>query len=100
MRSIRAMASTGLLILAFSVAVAAPAGAETLRFSEGGQPIASGYLEGEEAHGVIHCQPVAEIIGGSPKGSAPGVVVINPTGSRLGAPQNGPCEEIYGIFGG
>jgi hypothetical protein len=86
----------GLMVLAVT---AAPAGAQTIRFTEGGQPVASGYLEGEEAHGVIHCPAVASL-NGAPSGSAPGVVVINPNGVRLGGPRGGVCEEIAEVFGG
>lgn len=99
MRKYRKALSILLAVFALAALTAVPAGAETIRFSERGQPAASGYLQGEEAHGVIHCQPVAELfIGETPQGGAPGVVVINPTGSRLGAPEGGTCEVIYGIF--
>jgi hypothetical protein len=86
----------GLMVLAVT---AAPAGAQTIRLTEGGQPVASGYLEGAEAHGVIHCPAVASFYG-APRGSAPGVVVVNPNGVRLGGPSGGGCEEIAEAFGG
>ena len=102
MRKFRNAMSLALAVFAVAAFMAAPASGETLRFSEEpGQPLASGKLEGEEAHGVIHCQPVAELfLGETPNGGAPGVVVINPTGTRLGAPRGGTCEVIYGVFGG
>jgi len=90
----------GLLVLAVSVGFTASAGAETIRVGEGGQPVASGYLEGEEAHGVLHCPAVAKLFNGALSGSAPGVVVINPNGTRLGGPKGGVCEEIAKAFGG
>jgi hypothetical protein len=90
-----------LAVGALAAFAAAPAGAETIRSEEKGQPIASGKVEGENAHGVIHCQAVAEAFMGSPKGSAPGVVVINPNGKVfLGGPSGGICEEITEIFAG
>lgn len=90
----------GLMVLAVTAVAAAPAGAETILFTEGGQPVASGYLQGEEAHGVIHCPAVASLFMGAPNGSAPGVVVINPNGVRLGGPKGGVCEEVAEAFGG
>jgi hypothetical protein len=90
----------GLAVTALVLGFAAPAGAQTIRFTEGGQPVASGQVEGEEAHGVIHCPAAAEFFSGAPKGSAPGVVVISPVGTRLGAPKGGTCEEISEVFGG
>lgn len=92
----------GLMVLAVTAVAAAPAGAQTIRFTEGGgQPFASGYVEGGEgAHGVIHCPAVAAAFNGAPNGSAPGVVVINPNGIRLGGPRGGICEEIAEAFGG
>lgn len=100
MRKFRKAMSLFLTLGALAAFAAAPAGAETLRFEEKGQPVASGKIEGENAHGVIHCQAVAEAFMGSPKGSAPGVVVINPNDTFLGGPRGGICEEIAEIFGG
>lgn len=99
---VRNVASLALAVFAVAAFMASPASGETLRFNENpGQPVASGNLEGEEAHGVIHCQPIAELfLGETPHGGAPGVVVINPNGSYLGAPRGGTCETIYQVFGG
>ncbi|HET9676042.1 MAG TPA: hypothetical protein VFP21_00895 [Solirubrobacterales bacterium] len=89
-----------LALSALAAFVAAPAGAETLRLGEEkGQPLASGQVEGLDAHGAIHCQAVAEFfIGPVPKGGAPGVVVISPQGVHLGGPKGGICEGIAAAF--
>lgn len=102
MRRFRYAVSLALAVLAVTAFMASSASAQTLRFSEEpGQPVASGQLEGEEAHGVIHCQTAAELfIGETPKGGAPGVVVINPDGTHLGGPRGGTCELISEVFGG
>lgn len=100
MRKLRYVISIALAIVSIAALTASPASGDTLRFSEGaGQPAVSGHLEGEGAHGAIHCQPVAEaFLGETQKAGAPGVVVINPTGTYLGAPRGGTCELIYGSF--
>jgi len=102
MRKSRNVISIAMAIVSIAGLTASSASGETLRFSEGpGQPVASGQLKGEGAHGAIHCQPVAEaFLGETPKGGAPGVVVINPTGAYLGAPRGGTCELIFGMFTG
>jgi len=98
LRKFRKVTSLLLAVFALAALAAVPAGAETIRFSETGRPLASGHFQGDE-HGVLHCQPVAELfIGETPQGGAPGVVVINPTHSLLGAPRGGTCEEIYEVF--
>lgn len=99
MSRIRKALALGLTASAFVVAIASPAGADTIRFSESGQPLVSGYLRGEEIHGVLHCQAAADFLGLGSGGSAPGVVGINPTGTFLGAPKGGTCEAIYEIGG-
>lgn len=99
MRTVRCLISIGLAMLAISAFMAGTAGAETLRFSKTGQPIASGIIESEEQHGAIHCQAIAELLGETPKGGAPGVVVITPNGIRVSAPAGGECEAIGEIFG-
>lgn len=86
-------------VFAIAAVLAVPASAETLRFSEGGQPIASGKLSGGEEHGAIHCQAVSDVLGSGSK--APGSVVITGNGKYvLGAPRGGECEVIYEIFAG
>ncbi len=82
---IRKSLATVVAILSLAALVAAPASAE--RFPESpGQPALSGYFAGEEAHGVIHCQPLAELFGGGPyaPGTYPGVVVVNPNRTVFG----------------
>lgn len=86
-------------VFAIGAVLAAPASADTLRFSETGQPVVSGQLEGGEAHGAIHCQAVSDALGTGSK--APGAVVLTGNGKLvLGAPRGGECEVIYEIFGG
>ena len=85
--------------LAISLAaLSGPAGAERLpEPGTPGQPLASGQLSGSEAHGVIHCQAVAELfIDPSLKpGSAPGGIVITPNGPVFGGPRDGLCAQLY-----
>jgi hypothetical protein len=94
------MAVTAMVVMAL-VVTAAPAGADQVHFGEGpGQPVISGELHGEQQHGVIHCQPLANLV--APEAgphSSPGVIVVTPAEKWiLGAPAGGGCEEIYGFF--
>lgn len=89
-----------LAALALMAAAASPASADVLRPAESGEPVLSGKLHGEEEHGVIHCRPIAEIIGQDPQ-TATGVIVVRP-GERwlLAAPNGGGCEAIFEGLGG
>lgn len=71
------------------------------KYSEGhGQPILSGDLHSEAAHGVVHCQPIGESLGSS-KAESAGVIVVNPNQTHVAAPAGGTCEQIYAVlFGG
>lgn len=99
MRFKKLMAVMALTVLALVVS-AAPAGADQFGFEGPGQPVVSGQLHSEPQHGVIHCQPIANLI--APEAgphSSPGVIVVTPHETRiLGAPAGGGCEEIYAIF--
>jgi hypothetical protein len=67
-----------LAVTALLAVAASPASAH--RSPEGpGQPILSGELE---THGVVHCQPVMEVIVGGeiPPGTFPGSIVVTPKG--------------------
>jgi hypothetical protein len=87
-----------LVALALAATVASPASADAVRFSEGGAPIITGKIHGEDEHGVLHCRAVAEFIGESTKGAS-GVAVVRP-GERwlLAAPKGGFCEEVFEVF--
>lgn len=67
-----------------------------------GQPLLSGDLSGDNAHGVIHCQPAVELFvdPNLPPGSAPGGIIVTPNGIRLGAPSDGLCAQLYSAFTG
>lgn len=99
---IRKLAVVMALIVACICGSGASALAETLPGTSPGAPLASGQLDGLNAHGAIHCQTAAEIFADPTlaPGSAPGVVVITPQGPRLGAPRGGLCAEIYTVFTG
>jgi hypothetical protein len=68
----------------------------------GGQPLASGQLFGEDAHGAIHCQAVARLFVDPDvaPGTAPGAIVITPNGPQFGGPREGLCAQFYTVFTG
>lgn len=87
-----------LAALTLAVMVASSASADSLSFTEEpGQPALSGKLHGEEWHGVLHCQPVTELVlGETPPGGSPGVIAVTPgEKTHLGAPDRGECAVIY-----
>jgi hypothetical protein len=79
------------LTLALMAAGVSSAGAEQLRVGEGpGQPVISGDLTGENTHGVIHCQPLVDLL--LPGVKAPGVIVVHTDGVWHPV---GPCAKGF-----
>lgn len=97
------MLASSVVVLALLTALSGPAIGQVIPNPTGpGQPLASGQLFGDNAHGAIHCQVVADLFidPALPPGSAPGSVVITPNGPVYGGPNDGLCAQVYTAFTG
>jgi len=87
-----------LAVTAFACAFTAPAMGDALG-GKPGQPVVSGNATGAMQ---LHCQSAAEVFLGAdlPAGTAPGVIVLLPSGKyKVTGPPNGVCEEIAAQLG-
>jgi hypothetical protein len=92
------MVSTALALMVTGVSTAS---AEQVGPEGPSQPLLSGDINGEEPHGVLHCQTISAILAPElKKGPATTGVIVGTKGGKfhLAAPAGGVCEQVFHIF--